>query len=192
MLLFLPGNRLLSTSLTEAQKFRSSSYSTFDLRTPGFTTAGTNRLKGIGSPHEYFFKIYKIISVLSGQGKSQSKYTCPRWFTELFSESNPGYWASFTQTGGFLDAATRSLKRVKGRMFKINKFFPSAHIQKVLNWFLRPLKKLFILWHCPFNKGLLYSTVKAHNVDRVFMKIFFIYIFLLGEPPFRKSTRRVK
>ncbi len=29
---------------------------------------------------------------------------------------------------------------------------PSVPIQKVLNWFLRPSKKLFISWHCPFKR----------------------------------------
>ncbi len=33
-----------------------------------------------------------------------------------------------------------------------NIFRPSAPIQKVLFWFLRPSKKLFISWHCPFKR----------------------------------------
>jgi hypothetical protein len=72
-----------------------------------------------------------------------------RRFTEQFSESHPGYGASFTVKGGFLNAATSSLKRVTGNIFKISVFKeasqyfifhflhrkilkPSAHIQKVL------------------------------------------------------------
>ena len=47
-------------------------------------------------------------------------------FTEQFSESHPGYGASFTITGGFLNAETSSLKRLTGRIFKISKCFKEA------------------------------------------------------------------
>ncbi len=40
--------------------------------------------------------------------------------------------------------------RIHCIVLKTLNFKPSAHIQKVLIWFLRPSKKLFILWHCPF------------------------------------------
>ncbi len=49
-------------------------------------------LKGIGSP-------------------SRPKYTCHGRFTEQFSESQPGSGASFTVTGGFLNAAQQPLWR---------------------------------------------------------------------------------
>ncbi len=35
-----------------------------------------------------------------------------------FLESHPGSGASFTVTGGFLNAATSSLKRITGSVFK--------------------------------------------------------------------------
>jgi hypothetical protein len=43
-------------------------------------------------------------------------------FKEL-SESQPGSGASFTVTGGFLNATASSLKSVTGRIFKISKYF---------------------------------------------------------------------
>jgi hypothetical protein len=55
------------------------------------------------SRHRIFPRL--TISVIS-----RPKYTCHGRFTEQFSESHPGYRASFTVTGGFLNAATSSLE----------------------------------------------------------------------------------
>jgi hypothetical protein len=46
-----------------------------------------------------------------------------RQFNEQFLESQPGSGASFSVTGGFLNVATRSLKRVTGRIIKISNCF---------------------------------------------------------------------
>jgi len=100
-------------------------------------------------------------------GESGPKYTCHGRFTEQFLESQPGSGASFTVTGGFLNAATMSLKKVTGRIFKNylvsvfkearktchlitlaikpKKILKSpAHILKVMIYLHRPLKKNFI------------------------------------------------
>ncbi len=47
---------------------------------------------------------------------------------------------------------------------------PSAHIQKVLMWILRPSKKLFISWHCPV-KDDRRATVKK-------IELFIILLFV--------------
>jgi hypothetical protein len=49
-------------------------------------------------------------------GESRPKYTSHGRFTEQISESQPGSEASFTVTGGFMNAAKSSLKRVTGRI----------------------------------------------------------------------------
>ncbi len=60
--------------------------------------------------------------LLLDRGKVGLKYTCHGRFTEHFLESQTGSGASFTVTV-FLNAATSSLKRVTGRILKINKCF---------------------------------------------------------------------
>jgi hypothetical protein len=79
------------------------------------------------------FRILKLVpkaaseffsgSPLIGQGKSRPEYTCHGRFTEQMSESQAGSGSSFTVTGGLLNAATITLKRVTGRIFKISKCF---------------------------------------------------------------------
>jgi hypothetical protein len=65
------------------------------------------------------WSVFSAWSPLIGQGKSRPKYTCHERFTEEFSEAG----ASFTVTGGFLNAATITLKRDTGRIFKIMECF---------------------------------------------------------------------
>ena len=43
--------------------------------------------------------------------------------TEQLTESQPGFTASFLITGGFLNAAISSLKRVPEKIFKFGKLF---------------------------------------------------------------------
>jgi hypothetical protein len=69
------------------------------------------------------WSIFSMWSPLIGHGKSRVKYTSHGQFTEQFLESQPGSGASFTVTGGYLNAATSSLKRVTGRILKIRKCF---------------------------------------------------------------------
>ncbi len=112
-----------------------------------------------------------FLHVITSYGTGKS--SCHGRFTEQFLESHPGYGASFTGTGGFPNAATSSLKRVTGRIFKICKCFrgskqdfvfhflhykaakktwkPSAHKQKGTDTIFRTFNKLFISCTVPFN-----------------------------------------
>ncbi len=106
--------------------------------------------------------------ILLDRGK-RPKYTCHGRFTQQFLESQPGYRASFTVTGGFLNAVTRSLKKVTGRIFKyyLVSVFKEA-IKNLAFGFLsnkdeqnfKNHKRIyrnylfnFISWHSPFKYG---------------------------------------
>jgi hypothetical protein len=60
-------------------------------------------------------------------------------FTEQFLESQPGSGASFSVTVGFLNVATRSLKKVTGRIFKISNCFKRS--KKTWHFIILAIKK---------------------------------------------------
>ncbi len=64
-------------------------------------------------------------------------------FTEQFSESHQGYGASFTVTGGILNAATSSLKRVIRAIFKFGSVFNEASQDFIFHFLYNKAAKEF-------------------------------------------------